>query len=685
MPRLAFIFAAFFLFAGASAAVHAQITGDLPREMAPVRIEVDAGAASNPIPKTVFGSFLEPIGNSTYNGLWAELLQNPSFESGLWSATKVTQMIHDQPELARGSDLDVPLPWAPLYPDEGNRYEPHRGDAANSDQSLLLLGLPAGSSHEGEVGIRQRVYLPVPRELRYHGSLWVKHLSGADEVDVSLRERNRPDIVLAHATIHAAATAWTSYPFTLDVPPGSLQGLEPADFAISLRNDARSMIDNASLLPDDAVDGMDPDVVRMAKELNSSVVRFGGNFTSSYHWRDGVGPAEKRVSMENLAWGIPEYNTFGTDEFLDFCKLIGAEPQIALNLGSGTPEEAADWVRYVDEHWGNHQGGLLWEMGNELWGNWNMGYPPRSELGDRTAKFSEAIRKVDPTARLIAPGGDEDFFHDWNAQLLATPPGTFQYMATHFVVTGTQLQTPNASQDFTALANFALPVGLEGRMREMEAQIEQSAHKEAKIAFTEWLFAGRSGSAPDFKNLGGALETAGFLNMLFRSADIVPVSDMTGILDFAGISKSEGAVYGAPGYWVLRMYAGTKPAKLLKIANSSPAYSVEHGVTRLPEIKNVPWLEVQAAQGADPDHLVLFCVNRSLHRDIPARIALKDFAPAAEARVQTLAAPSIYSENSADDPEAVTPKTSYLHAGESFEHTFPHASVVVIELTRKGR
>ena len=391
MPRLAFIFAAFFLFAGASAAVHAQITGDLPREMAPVRIEVDAGAASNPIPKTVFGSFLEPIGNSTYNGLWAELLQNPSFESGLWSATKVTQMIHDQPELARGSDLDVPLPWAPLYPDEGNRYEPHRGDAANSDQSLLLLGLPAGSSHEGEVGIRQRVYLPVPRELRYHGSLWVKHLSGADEVDVSLRERNRPDIVLAHATIHAAATAWTSYPFTLDVPPGSLQGLEPADFAISLRNDARSMIDNASLLPDDAVDGMDPDVVRMAKELNSSVVRFGGNFTSSYHWRDGVGPAEKRVSMENLAWGIPEYNTFGTDEFLDFCKLIGAEPQIALNLGSGTPEEAADWVRYVDEHWGNHQGGLLWEMGNELWGNWNMGV----SAAQRTGRSNGEVQRGD--------------------------------------------------------------------------------------------------------------------------------------------------------------------------------------------------------------------------------------------------------------------------------------------------
>ena len=51
--------------------------------------------------------------------------------------------------------------------------------------------------------------------------------------------------------------------------------------------------------------------------------------------------------MLNVAWGIPEYNTFGTDEFLHFCDLIGAEPQVALNLGSGTPEEAADWARYI--------------------------------------------------------------------------------------------------------------------------------------------------------------------------------------------------------------------------------------------------------------------------------------------------------------------------------------------------
>ena len=665
--------------------VHGQITGALPDNAGPIVITVRADGPSTPIPETIFGSFLEPIGKSTYNGLWAELLENPSFEPELWSASHVAAMIHSHPELARGSDLDLPLPWAPLYADEGNRYEPRRGDAANSQQSLALLGLPHDGPHGGETGVRQRVYLPAQRQSQYVGSLWIKHLSGPEDVEVSIRKRDHPEVILARVSVHAAAAQWTQYPFRLELPPFRLQPREPADFVIAVRDNARTLVDQASLMPADAIDGMDPDVVGMAKDLRSPVVRFGGNFTSSYHWRDGVGPREKRVSMQNLAWGIPEYNTFGTDEFLRFCEDIGAQPQVALNLGTGTPEEAADWVRYIDASWGDRKGGLLWELGNELWGNWNTGYPELSELGERVTSFSQAVHRVDPTARLIAPGADEDFFHDWNAQLLSTPPGSFQYMATHFVVTGTQLQTPQPSAEFMALANFALPVGLGGRMREMAAQMAASTHKEAKIAFTEWLFAGRTGVAPDFKNLGGGIETAGFLNMLMRNADVVPVSDMTGILDFAGISKSEGQVYGAPGYWVLRMYANAQPRKLLSVENGSPTYTVEHGVTRLPSIANVPWLEVQAAEGVDPDHLLLFCVNRSLTRDLRATVHLRGFAAASQARVQTLTAASIYEENSAEEPEAVTPHSSLVGGGAEIDHVFPRASVVVIELTRKGK
>ena len=372
-------------------------------------VTVNAGkSAGAPIPRTIFGSFLEPIGNSTYNGLWAELLVNPSLEENLWSAKNLQTLVHERPELVESSALGLPLPWEPLNAKQGNRYEPRWGHAANSWRSLVVMAVSGQPT-----GIKQQVYLPVQRTLAYKGSFFARHLSGPSTLTVSLRKRNSSDL-LASATIDASADDWKRYDFQLQLPEGELQRLEPADFVVELNGDERVDLDQFSLTPADALDGLDPDEVSMAKAMETPLVRFGGNFTSSYHWRDGIGPQDKRVSMLNIAWGIPEYNTFGTDEFLHFCDLIGAEPQVALNLGSGTPQEAADWVRYIDEHWHQHSG-MLWELGNELWGDWNVGWPTTDEIAGRTLAFSKAIRAVDPTAKLIATGGDPDWFHSWNA------------------------------------------------------------------------------------------------------------------------------------------------------------------------------------------------------------------------------------------------------------------------------
>ena len=641
-------------------------------------IHADRPAAAD-IPSTIFGSFLEPIGRSTYGGLWAELIENGSLENGLWSASEVTRMVREQPELLRGSQLGLPLPWEPLVSDQGNRYEPHRGDAANSNQSLEIMALPTG-----ETGISQRIYLPVQRTLEYDGSLWVKHLSGPTALSVSIRKRDGGNRMLAEAKVDAPGSDWTRYTFHLTLRPGDVNRLEPVSFVVSLSNDARALVDEISLMPADNINGMDPDVIRMARDLKPSVVRFGGNFTSGYHWRDGIGPRDKRVNMLNLAWGIPEYNTFGTDEFLRFCELVNAQPQIALNLGSGTPEEAADWVRYVDEHWGDKKGGLLWELGNELWGNWNTGYPTRDQIGDRTRTFSDAVRKVDPASRLIATGADPDKFQEWNAVQLKNPPGTFNYLSTHFVVGVDNVQLHDASNQFIAQAAFALPVGLGKRLGEMTQQIQQSGHHDTKIAFTEWLFIGHqfgSRAAPDFNNMGGGVITGGFLNMLLDHSDTVPISDMTGILEFAGIWKRRGQVYAAPAYWVLRTYAEAAPRRLLAVDSDAPTYSVEHGVSRLPEIQDVPWLDVRAALLADGD-IALFCVNRSLDRDYRASISVQGFEPSHEATAETISAPSIYDRNNEDDPDTVGVTTDHPRAGKSTTYTFPHASVVVLRFHR---
>jgi len=447
-----------------SAALYGQVevTEKIPQT---ATIEVNAAKVDKqPIPRTIFGTFLEPIGNSTYNGLWAELLQNPSFEAGLWSPAKIAAMIHDNPELRHASDLGLPLPWEPLVSSQGNRYEIHSGDAANSWQSLQVFGLPDAST-----GIKQKVYLPIHRTRDYVGSFYARHLSGETSITIALRPRNQ-DEVLASQRIAVAGRAWTKYNFTLRLPEGKLHRLDPADFVVQLAGDERVELDQLSLMPADAKGGLDPDAVALAKQMNTPLVRFGGNFTSSYHWADGVGPRDRRKNALNNSWGIPEYNSFGTDEFLEFCRQIGAQPQIALNLGSGTPQEAAAWVSYVDKHWSAHSG-LLWELGNELWGDWNLGYPTRGQLAGRTAEFSKAIHAVDPTARLIATGGDPDWLNSWNAIQLTNPPGTFNYISTHFVVTTSDVALKNPTPEFVASAAFALPVELENRLRQAQSQI----------------------------------------------------------------------------------------------------------------------------------------------------------------------------------------------------------------------
>lgn len=661
-----------------AATLHGQVTIKEPIPQT-ATIEVNAAEVSSQhIPRTIFGTFLEPIGNSTYNGLWAELLRNPGFEAGLWSPEKIAEMLRDNPELRRASDLALPLPWEPLDASEGNRYEVRSGNAANSWQSLRVFGVP-----NQPTGIKQMVYLPIHRTRDYVGSFYARHLRGEISVTVALRTRNQ-DHVLISQRIDVSDTFWKKYTFLLHVPEGQLQRLDPADFVLELSGNECIELDEFSLMPADAKNGLDPDVVAMARDMNTPLVRFGGNFTSSYHWTDGVGPRDKRKSMLNIAWGIPEYNSFGTDEFLEFCRQIGAQPQIALNLGSGTPEEAAAWVRYVDQHW-SVRSGLLWELGNELWGNWNLGYPTRDQLAERTAKFSSAIRAVDPTARLIATGADPDMFKSWNAVQLTNPPGTFNYLSTHFVVRTDEVLLNNPDPEFVAEAAFALPVELEHRLHQAQDQIEATPGYDnmTHLAFTEWLFIGSQYGAPSFANAGGAIIAGGFLNMLLRNSAAVPVSNMTGIMEFAGIWKKRSQVFATPGYYVFKLYANADIAELVSVTTDAGAYSVANGIRRLPEIASVPYLDVVAALSQDGRTMTLFCVNRSLSADIPANIRLHDFYAAHTAKVYTLDSRAITDSNDEISPSQVVPSISdEAVQANGWTRTFRHASVTVISIKR---
>ena len=668
-----------------SAASMAQITQStlMPKV---VEIKVDSKGDLGVVPPRIFGTFIEPIDYSIDNGVIAEILVNGSLEAGLWNHAMSEQIFRDQPELIESTNsTGIPVPWQSLNRAAGNRFELHTGDAANSWQSLEIMGTP------GELtGIKQRVYLPVPRTYGYNISLYAKHLSGLSRLNVSFRSRSS-DKVLATASIDVKAAEWNKYTARLDLEKTAVRRLEPVDFAVSVEGDERIDVDQISLMPDDAIGTFDPDVVRMADAMHMTELRLGGNFSSYYHWRDGVGPLDKRVTMENIAWGIPEYNNFGTDEFLAFCKLIHAEPQFNLNLGSGTPQEAVDWVNYI---WGQYEGPLILEMGNELYGRWQVGYPDIHEIAPRTLAFSKALRPVSKDATIMATGDTPNGFEKWNAVQLANPPGTFDLLTTHFIIGTNHVRLNHYTPDFMAAAAYAVPYAVGPDLDHMQAQIDAVPGYKEKVhlAVTEWLFNSKgdgernfTNESPSSRNEGGAVMIASTFNTYFRHNSEVKLVDITGLMEFAGIWKRREQVFASPAYYVFQMYSSSKGDTVLPVTTNSGTYSVKNGTQGYADVSDVPYIDVLATRSTANHTLTLYCVNRSLTDDAPVQIDVRSFAAGGTARVEQITAVSRYVINDEIEPKRVVPQVSSLNVvpKELLTTTLPHESVTVIHLLER--
>jgi alpha-L-arabinofuranosidase len=350
-----------------------------------------------------------------------------------------------------------------------------------------------------------------------------------------------------------------------------------------------------------------------------------------------------------------------------------------VTLGTASVKDTTDWVRYIDSKWDNGKGDLTWELGNELWGNYQVGYPNLSQAADRTLAVSSAVRAVDPSGHLIATGGDAGQFHDWNAELLKTPASTFQYLSSHFIITEA-VQLPNASADFHAMALLAAPWGLSNRIDALRQQAVAAGRPDVKFAFTEWLMITFTHNMPNYSNLGGALFAGGFLNTMLRKSGDVALADMTGILEFGGIWKKKEQVYASPAYWVLRSYAQAHPHLLLNVASDSPTFSISQGITQLPEVKDAPYLDVVAAESEDRTALLLFCVNRNPSRPESATFDLAAFHLSKTAQITTVAGDGLLEENDEYHPERVSAITQDQTFNHNFDHTFPAASVTVIRI-----
>src|SRR5438105_14629538 len=181
--------------------------------------------------------------------------------------------------------------------------------------------------------------------------------------------------------------------------------------------------------------GLRKDVIQEIRQMGVPIVRYpGGNFVSGYNWLDGVGPKQDRPRVLDRAWNSIESNQFGTNEFMAWCRAVGTEPLLAVNLGTGTPQSAADLVEYCNmasgTRWSDlrRQHGIespynvkYWCLGNEMDGPWQIGHMPATQYGPKAQAAAMQMRVVDPSIQLVVCGSSETnmpTYLEWDRQVL---------------------------------------------------------------------------------------------------------------------------------------------------------------------------------------------------------------------------------------------------------------------------
>ena len=177
---------------------------------------------------------------------------------------------------------------------------------------------------------------------------------------------------------------------------------------------------------------------------------------------------------------------------------------------------------------------------------------------------------------------------------------------------------------------------------------------------------------------------ASTFNTYFRHADQVRLVDMTGLMEFAGIWKRREQVFATPAYYAFQLYSRAKDETVLPVTTDTGTYSVKNGTVGFSDVDNVPYIDVAGTLSKDKHMLTLFCVNRSLTKDIPVRISLGKFKSARTATVEQIYAVSRYVTNDEIEPKRVVPLLSSVpvHAEQPIEITLPHEGITAIRIPR---
>ena len=461
-----------------------------------------------------------------------------------------------------------------------------------------------------------------------------------------------------------------------------------------------------SPIPND--DGLRKDTTAALKRIHSPMIRWpGGCFADSYHWRDGIGPRAKRPKTWNIWWDRDESNAFGTDEFLKYAALCGAEPYICVNVGSGSPREAFEWMEYcignqptslselraANGHQEPYRVGY-WAVGNENWGCGGNFDP--EDYARHYARFVTYLSKVphDGPVEFVACG---DTHGNWNQKLFETLLNRpysrgrlrdIQHLSIHHYFKGGPAVEFRDEDYYGLLASLQV---LENQIRETIGIIDYYPHEGDRpigIALDEWgvWHPGDPSKGPKAlwqpNTLRDALLAAVVLNSLNQYGERVSMANIAqtfNVLQCLAFTEGPRMVL-TPTYYVFDPFQPHMGAMGLRTLVDSPTFTAK---LRRGEATR-PSLSASASRDESSGMISLTLVNQHLSEPLEVEIHLADLdhRGGESTSVQGLTASSVRDQNTFEKPDVVRPQAGkpISFSGNSFVQVVPAHSVQALVL-----
>jgi len=426
--------------------------------------------------------------------------------------------------------------------------------------------------------------------------------------------------------------------------------------------------------------GLRKDVIEATRKLGVSVVRYpGGNFTSGYHWMDGIGPKADRPKRKDLAWGDIEPNQVGTDEFMQFSRAAGVAPYMCVNLGTGTLDEARNWVEYCNAPTGLYYSDLraknghpdpyrvkYWGLGNEMDGEWQMGHKNAEDYSKFALEAAKLMKWSDDSIKLIASGSSNynATWIDWNRTVLTTLRDHIDYLSLHHY-SGNYDKDHNKFMAITTRVDRIITT-TEGLINEVRDRYH--VDHPIYIAFDEynvWYRAFTEQKLEEHYNMEDALVVAMYLNTFVRHANSVKMANMAQLVNvIAPMMVTNDKLWLQTIYHPLALFA-------TRCKGSSVNAYVQCDTYDAGDYKKVPWLDVSVVHDATNKQLVVNVVNRSADKAIPASIENQWGNLGSTATATEINSASLTDENSVNEQKVKPVERSLSIKGNTFNYTFP--------------